>query len=75
MIGVVPFLTSFVDRKCLLLGVHVQQQVGNTVAVAELVIIPGERVRKRNELFGQLFGLFMVFLPALDMGQTKMFEN
>lgn len=43
MVGVVPFLTSFVNRKCLLLGVHVQQQVSNTVAVAKLVVIPGGR--------------------------------
>lgn len=42
MVGVVPFLISFMDRKCLLFGVHVQQQVSDTVAVAELVIIPGE---------------------------------
>lgn len=39
----VPFLTSFLDRKCLVLGVHVQQEVSNTVAVAELIIIPAER--------------------------------
>lgn len=30
-------------QKCLLLGVHVQQQVSNTVAVAKLVVIPKER--------------------------------
>lgn len=46
MAGVVPFLISFLDRKCLLLGVHVQQQVSNTVAVTKLVIIPGEREGK-----------------------------
>lgn len=46
MFGVVPFLTSSVDRKCLLLGVHVQQQVSNTVAVAELIVIPGEGGKK-----------------------------
>lgn len=37
------FLTSFLDRKCLLLAVHVQQQVCNTVAVTKLIIIPGKR--------------------------------
>lgn len=46
MAGMVPFLISFLDRKCLLLGVHVQQQVSNTVAVTKLVIIPGEREGK-----------------------------
>lgn len=51
MFGVVPFLTSFVDRKYLLLGVHVQQQVSNTVAVAELIIIPGEGGKNPNEVF------------------------
>lgn len=49
MVGVVPFLTSFLDRKCLLLGVHVQQQVSDTVAVAELIIIPGERGREKKK--------------------------
>lgn len=29
----------------LLLGVHVEQQVGDAVAVAELVVIPAERKR------------------------------
>lgn len=43
MVGVVPFLTSFQDMKYLLLGVHVHQQVSNTVAVAELIVIPAER--------------------------------
>lgn len=48
MFGMVPFLTSFLDRKCLVLGVHVQQEVSNTVAVAKLIIIPAERERDRN---------------------------
>lgn len=43
MVEVVPFLTSFLDRKYLLLAVHVQQQVGDTVAVAKLIVIPIER--------------------------------
>lgn len=43
---VVPFLTSFVARKRLLLGVHVQQQVSDTVAVAKLIVIPGEGGKK-----------------------------
>lgn len=51
MVGVVPFLTSFQNRKYLLLGVHVHQQISNTVAVAELVVIPeemeGGKSRKR----------------------------
>lgn len=41
--GLVPFLSSLLDRKRLLLGVHVHQQVGNTVAVAILIVIPRER--------------------------------
>lgn len=32
----------------LLLSVHVQQKVGNTVAVAKLVVIPGEEGKKDN---------------------------
>lgn len=44
--GVVLLLTSFQDRKCLLLlAVHVLQQVSDTVAVAKLVVIPRERER------------------------------
>lgn len=46
MTGLVPFLTSLLDRKRLLLGVHVVQQVGNTVAVAILIVIPRERERE-----------------------------
>lgn len=46
MVGVVPFLTSVLDRKCLLLGVHVHQQISDTVAVAELVIIPGNELHE-----------------------------
>lgn len=45
--GLVPFLTSWLDRKRLLLGVHVQQQVGNTVAVAKLIVIPRGRETKK----------------------------
>lgn len=47
MVGVVPFLTSFLDRKCLLLGVHVHQQISDAVAVAKLIIIPAEREREK----------------------------
>ena len=43
MVGMVPFMTSFLDRKYLVLGVHVQQEVSDTVAVAKLIIIPAER--------------------------------
>lgn len=52
MSGVVPFLTSVLDRKCLLLGVHVQQQVSNTVAVAKLVVIPKERQGEVEKKWG-----------------------
>lgn len=34
------------DRKYLLLSVHIQQQVSNTVAVAILVVIPREEVKQ-----------------------------
>lgn len=55
MVGVVPVLTSFLARKCLLLGVHVQQQVSDTVAVAELIVIPaeeeGDKKQKLNDQF------------------------
>lgn len=61
---VVPLLISLVDRKCLLLGVHVQQQVGNAVAVAVLIIIPGRRKGgKENEL---VFFRLPVFYEGLD---------
>lgn len=50
MVGLVPFLISFLDRKCLLLGVHVQQQVSDAVAVAELVVIPGETKSRMSRL-------------------------
>lgn len=57
---VVPLLISLVDRKCLLLGVHVQQQVGNAVAVAVLIIIPGWRKGgKENELVSVFFSDFL----------------
>lgn len=49
MVGVVPFLTFFLARKCLLLGVHVQQQVSDTVAVAKLIVIPAEEDRDKKE--------------------------
>lgn len=53
MSGVVPFLTSVLDRKCLLLlGLHVQQQVSNTVAVAKLVVIPKERQGELGKKWG-----------------------
>ena len=47
-LGVVPFQTSSLDRKCLLLGVHVQQQVSNTVTVAILIIIPERDKERKN---------------------------
>lgn len=37
------------DRKYLLLCVHVQQQVSNTVAVAILVVIPGEETMRKMQ--------------------------
>lgn len=48
MTGLVPFLTSLLARKRLLLRVHVQQQVSNTVAVAKLIVIPRWR-KKQNK--------------------------
>lgn len=50
MTGLVPFLTSLLDRKRLLLGVHVVQQVGNTVAVAILIVIPREREKGKQKV-------------------------
>lgn len=50
MVGMVPFLTFFLVRKCLLLCVHVQQQVSDAVAVAKLVVIPAEEKRDRIKL-------------------------
>ena len=44
----VPFLTSSLDRKYLLLGMHVQQQVSNTVAVAKLIVIPAGRKKGKK---------------------------
>lgn len=52
MSGVVPLLTSVLDRKSLLLGVHVQQQVSNTAAVAKLVVIPKERQGEVEKKWG-----------------------
>lgn len=49
--GLVPFLTSLLQRKHLLLGGHVQQQVGNTVAVAKLIVIPRGREKERSHKF------------------------
>lgn len=68
-LGVVPLLISLVDRKCLLLGVHVQQQVGNAVAVAVLIIIPGWR--KENELVRVFFSDFLFSMR----GWTRHAEN
>lgn len=55
--GLVPFLTSLLDRKRLLLGVHVVQQVGNTVAVAILIVIPREREREAESEWVSNWGL------------------
>lgn len=55
MAGLVPFLTSLSDRKLLLLGVHVLQQVGNTVAVAKLVVIPRLRGKEHGKYMNVKF--------------------
>lgn len=55
MDGVVPFLTFFLARKCLLLGVHVHQQVSDTVAVAELIVIPAMEERDKKEKLNDHF--------------------
>lgn len=51
MVGVVPVLTCSVARKCLLLGVHVEQQVSDTVAVTELIVIPAKEEMNTNNQF------------------------
>lgn len=51
VIGLVPFWTPLLARKRLLLGVHVQQQVSNTVAVAKLIVIPRWREKGRSQKY------------------------
>lgn len=65
MVGLVPFLISCLDRKCLLLGVHVQQQVSNAVAVAKLVVIPGETKSRMSRLLWIDPTLFSLYINAL----------
>lgn len=57
--GLVPFLTSLLERKLLLLGVHVLQQVGNTVAVAKLIVIPTGREKGNGKYTGVKFEGFV----------------
>ena len=37
-------------REDLLLGVHVQQQVSNAVAVAKLIVVPGDRAMGKGRM-------------------------
>lgn len=67
-LGLVPFLTSSLDRKYLLLGMHVQQQVSNTVAVAKLIVIPAGR-KKGKKARWILFVFWLTVFYKRDQGR------